>query len=229
MSRRLKYQKIIDKAVSDGAIFVSMNDADFRMDFLKTLSMGSGLFGDSYIVLLTGVLENPLWQDIALAELPLLASTSHTIIFNEQSTLKPIQKIFEKNKAEIISLEKVEKKEKSSPSVFAISDAFGARDRKTSWLLYRSAAERNVAPEEIHGIIFWIVKAMLLSHKDQGLAPSDTKLNPFVYKKARTFSSHFKKDELEGMARELVGIYHRAHMGETDFESALELFLLKTL
>jgi hypothetical protein len=49
--------------------------------------------------------------------------------------------------------------ERNGFKIFSITDAFGKRDRKEMWVLYTKAKRKNISDEEIHGILFWQVKA----------------------------------------------------------------------
>jgi DNA polymerase III delta subunit len=105
---------------------------------------------------------------------------------------------------EDFSIESV--KQVSKTNVFGIAEAFSRKDKIGTWVLYRDAISKGVAPEEISGIIFWKIKTMLLNG-------------------ARVFSV----PELKKVSSELVSLYHKAHMGECDFVIGLEQFILSTL
>jgi hypothetical protein len=91
-------------------------------------------------------------------------------------------------------------------------------------LLYQQAVRHDVVPEELHGILFWQVKSMLLATLSKDAKESG--LNPFVYSKAKNYAKNFTLDELKKISSQLVAIYHQAHRGEVDFDLALEKFFL---
>ena len=108
--------------------------------------------------------------------------------------------------------------------IFALTDALGARDKKALWTLYRKAVELGKVPEEIHGILFWQVKSMVLAARSK--SAGEAGLNPFVYGKAKRYAENYSGDELKAMLEKLVTIYHDSHRGVCDFETAMEIFLL---
>jgi hypothetical protein len=113
---------------------------------------------------------------------------------------------------------------KESSSLFPMADAFGSRDKKKLWVMYRQAMDNDAVPEEIHGILFWQAKSMVLAAKSN--AAGDAGLNPFVFSKSKRFCANFKEGELDIVVSNLVHMYHRAHRGEIDFERELEKFVL---
>jgi len=140
------------------------------------------------------------------------------------------------DKATILKLEKVsekiecfgeslrEPKKEKEFNTFSFADALGARDRKKLWVLYQKAKRFNIADEEIHGILFWQTKNMLLAGKAG--SPSEAGMNPFVYKKARSFLKNYSTEELGSLSRTLITLSHDARRGKHDFATALERFTL---
>ena len=132
-------------------------------------------------------------------------------------------KQYERVGAEIILCDEPKKVAKKEWNVFAITDAFTMRDKKTTWLLYREAMALEHAPEEIVGVLFWAVKNMLLLASTKGAAG----LSPFVADKARRGLSKWKQSELEDISRSLVEIMNEAHMGLVEIEEGIEELILK--
>ena len=108
--------------------------------------------------------------------------------------------------------------------MFAMADALASRDSFRLWSLYRDAIDLGKVPEEIHGILFWQVKSLLMASRAE--TPGDAGLAPFVFTKAKRALSHFSNEDLTKMAKNLVSIYHDAHRGLCDFEAKLEIFTL---
>ena len=108
--------------------------------------------------------------------------------------------------------------------MFAMTDALGARNQKRLWTLYQQALRHGVVNEELHGILFWQVKSMLLAALSKDVKESG--LNPFVYGKAKNYAKNFTLSELKKISSQLVTMYHQAHRGEVDFDIALEKFFL---
>ena len=71
----------------------------------------------------------------------------------------------------------------------------GKRDKKGAWAEYQKVLKEGLVPEEIHGILFWQIKTMLLASSSKSSVEAD--LNPFVFKKAKEFSKNYSEDELK--------------------------------
>jgi len=92
------------------------------------------------------------------------------------------------------------------------------------WTLYQQALRHGVVSEELHGVLFWQVKSMLLAMLSKDA--KESRLNPFVYSKAKNYAKNFTLPELKKISSQLITMYHRAHRGEVDFDVSLEKFFL---
>lgn len=109
-------------------------------------------------------------------------------------------------------------------NVFALTDAFGTRERGRAWSVFQKALMNGSEPEELHGLIFWQLKTILIA---SGTASAtDAGLKPFVYSKAKGFARNFSPDELRNMSGDLVSLYHESRLGGSPLDLALERFLL---
>ena len=108
---------------------------------------------------------------------------------------------------------------------FALTDALGKRDKKNLWVLYQKALMNGSVPEELHGILFWQVKSMLLAVGSK--SAEEAGLKPFVYNKAKGFARNYTHDELITLSRDLVTLYHDARRGIGDFGVRLEQWVLR--
>ena len=191
---------------------------------------GQGLFVNKYIVFLDQLFEKKEIKEYVVDRLKELKSSENIFIVLENILDKATLTKFGKNaeKVQVFGEEKeVTGKTKKSGefNMFAITDALGARNQKRLWTLYQQAQRHDVVPEELHGILFWQVKSMLLA-----LSAKDAKeagLNPFVYSKAKNYAKNFTESELKKTSSQLVTMYHQAHRGEVDFNAALEKFFLQ--
>lgn len=109
-------------------------------------------------------------------------------------------------------------------NIFLLTDAIGARDKRGAWVIYQKALASGMVADEIFWRVMWGVKAMLLAEKANGV--EETGLNPFVYKKNRTFLKNWKRTELEELSEKLVIGYHNARRGLGDIDSLLEKTIL---
>jgi DNA polymerase III delta subunit len=109
-------------------------------------------------------------------------------------------------------------------TVFSIADAFGKRDKKQTWALYREALHKGISPEEIHSILMWQIKSMLLSINVKTAEKAG--LSPFVYKKSKVYAEKYGKEKLKEVSRDFLISYHNMRRGLVDMETALELQIL---
>ncbi|MDB5194705.1 MAG: hypothetical protein JWN50_719 [Parcubacteria group bacterium] len=108
-------------------------------------------------------------------------------------------------------------------NTFALTDAFGERRKKDAWVLYQKALASGQAPEQVFYKVVWLVKSMLLAARTN---EKDSGLNPFVYKKSKSFLKNWKEGEIEKLSEDLVVGFHKTRRGETDMETLLEKMLL---
>jgi len=202
----------------------SENVSEFN---IEELISSQGLFEQKYIVVLDNLFEGKgkenSTKDELLKVLKEMQKAEHIFIFLEGKLDKKTVARFEKH-AEKIQECSVEEKKKERFNTFSLTDALGKRDRKGLWTLYQKARIENIADEEIHGILFWQVKSMLLAL--QSGSAQDAGLNPFVFNKSKGFLRNYSKEELQSISQKLVSISHNARRGIHEFDTALERFIL---
>ena len=191
---------------------------------LQELTAGQGLFNNSYIVQVVSLFENKEAKEIFIDRLEEIAESPNVFIMLEgevdKKTLLAITEVAEK----VQLLENKGGKEKPAFNIFSLTDAFGRRDKKKLWVLYQKAVAGGAVPEEIHGILFWQLKSLLLASATKTAAEAG--VAPFVFTKAKSFLKNYTEDELKEMSSEFVTLYHDAHRGIHDFQIALERFVL---
>lgn len=213
--------KFLEKA--SGSI-VRFDDSSADPARLHDLIGGSDLFGDRYVVVLDGLLDSSFGEAV-MGQLGRLAESTNTFVIIEsvipKARLADLAEV-----AEEVAEFAAAKKKGESFNIFSITDAFGARDKKNTWILYQDALAAGVAPEEVLNIIIWQVKNISLAASAR--SAGETGLAPFVFTKAKSYSRNFKPEELVDMSRTLAALFHEGHLG-TEVGPNLELFLLKTL
>jgi DNA polymerase III delta subunit len=191
---------------------------------IEELTQTQGLFENKQILFMDRTLENKDVCEVMLDKIDAIAESPNIFIFFEGKLTKEVLKKLEKRAEKVTEYESETEKPKEVGGFFALADALGARDKKRLWMLYRDAIDKDAVPEEIHGILFWQVKALALAQKTSTAGESG--LNPFVYSKAKRYVSNFKEGEIDTMVSRLVHMYHKAHRGQVDFEIELEKFAL---
>ncbi|HEY4490239.1 MAG TPA: hypothetical protein VJC12_03225 [Candidatus Paceibacterota bacterium] len=193
---------------------------------LEELIGGAGLFQNKFVVVLDGLVSSDESKEKVLGLLPDFQGSQNIFVIIEESLKKEEIKKISKFaiKTQEFSDDKSKKIKKDDFNVFTLTDALGARDKKRLWVNYQRAIIGGNVPERLHGLFFWQIKAMLSARNSKSAA--DAGLNPFVYKKSIGFSKNFTKEELNELSSELVRIYHDSRRGKTEFDIALERFIL---
>lgn len=188
------------------------------------------LFADPRIILIDEMEEVPGWE--LTPERASACAAADDIVFAIAGTFsKKSIKEAEKAGGKVFECKKSAqgaakaKKDSSSKSRFALTDAFAQKDKKRAWLLYRTLIDEGAAPEELHGLLAWQIKALVLSAKAS--SAKEAGLKPFVYQKAKEFLRRWDKKELADTYKEFVTLYHESRRGNRELETAIEKFLLR--
>jgi len=199
----------------------------FLPDLLPELIGGQGLFEHRYIVILDRVLENPEHKDVIIDMLEGMHDSENIFIIYEKQLDKTTLGKFEKNSEKVQKFELVEEIDvkKHAFNIFALTDALGKKDKRALWVLYQKALMNEVSFEEIHGILLWQVKAMLLAQSSKSATESG--LKPFVFGKSQTYAKNFPGESLHNLSGGLVSLYHDVRRGIGEPELALEKFILE--
>lgn len=186
---------------------------------------GQGLFENKYIVLADGLFEDKANKEFIVKRLSDLHESQNVFIFREGELDKATLTKVEKNSEKVQEFALKETGEvKDEFKIFTLTDALGRRDRKSLWMLYQGAKNADVEDEQIHGILFWQIKNMLLAQKSK--TAKEAGLNPFVFSKAQGFGKNYRDGELSKMSSQLIHLYHDARKGIHDLDVALEKWIL---
>lgn len=181
------------------AQIVRISDAH-NSDDLRAALQGGGLFAEKRAVILEGVCTNVEMLPVLVEALPRLKESDNVYFIYEEKPLADIKKKLEKY-AETTEKFDAPKKPRDV-SIFAISAALRAADRKKLWVSYMKEVQKGGAPEAIHGVLFWAAKDMFL--KSRG-------------------AEHERAGRLVAVLAELP---HAARKRGEDLEYALERFML---
>lgn len=180
-----------------------------------------GLFSAKIALVIAHPLDDAEGKALILERAQELADSDTPVVVITSALDAAAKKALPK-KTEIEILETKEKEE-FEPNAFALSDAYLKGDRKNSWVLYRRFIEGGTAAEEIHGVLSWAIRSLVLASKTKSAAEAG--LKPFVYTKAKSALARIPNPE--AVSRELLALYHRARSGGGSLENLLEIFLLK--
>jgi DNA polymerase III delta subunit len=228
------------KKKPDASLF-TLNDENWNEAAIDEYTASQGLFEKKYIVLMKDILsgttpEKKERKETFLDKIELFSESPNIFIMAEsgidKASLKKIEKKAEKVQeikgSAVGSTGKIATERRvGNFKIFDLADALGERDKKKLWMLYRQAVDVGKVSEEIHGIFFWQVKSMILASRSTSAELAG--LKPFVYGKAKRYAENFTAGELSHILERLVSIYHDAHRGLTDFETAMEIFILEDI
>jgi hypothetical protein len=226
-----------------GAHEVRLEGDEITADRLAELVSARGLFEPKLIVLLDGALESATSREALLGVLSELARSASAFIVFERGAIDAVAekalaalavKIFlsspsvrQTSRVSAASASRRES-ERGDRERFALADALGERDRRGLWVRYaRLRFLEGRAAEELHGILFWEVRAMLSAR--ESASPAEAGLAPFPFSKAKRYATRYSADELRSLAERLVALYHDARRGIHDLDTALEGLILEVV
>ena len=203
---REKAHSLIDSLMKKkpDASLLKMNNEDFDIPKLQEYIGSQGLFSNKYIVFLDRLCDDKEIKDDFLDKLKEISESENIFIILEGKIDKATATKIEKKSEKTIVLNLSEKIEKKDNNTFALANAFGKRNAKEAWMLYRKAIDEGIAPEALHGMIFWKVKSMILAG---GMG--------------------WDVEELKKIMDELITIYHEARRGKYELETAMEAFIMQ--
>ena len=236
---REKLHSLVDSLLKKKpeASFFKIDSSNFDEAQLDEFILGQGLFEQKYIVQMDGLLENIKTRDFVVDRIKEISESENIFVFIEENITKPILKKVEKVAQKVQEFESGEKESGrkfgvvgggelnlGEFNIFNLADAFGNKDKKNLWVLYQKAKMRSIPDEEIHGILNWQLRSILIASKTK--TAQESGLKPFVYNKSQRFSKNFGEGELEKLSSKLVSIYHDARRGICEFDIEMEKFVL---
>jgi DNA polymerase III delta subunit len=210
----------LSKRYDDPSI-VRIGEESLATGALEEYTGAKDLFHDKIIIVLDELLEST--EGDVEARLPDFKESENIFIVLQRKPKAEQKKKLEKYAEKIEEVE-LPKGKKESFDIFSLTDALGRRDRKQTWVLYQKAKESGAEEEQLHGMLFWIVKGMLLASASSSAKESG--LSPFVYSKANGFAKNYTRAELEKLSSDLVTLYHESRRGAHELPIALEQFIL---
>lgn len=205
------------------ASHVHFNEETFTQELLLEHLGGQGLFAGRVLVVLDHILGDKDKKEEFLEQLKDIKTSENIFILLEGKLDKKTANRLENQseKTQEFSLKPTTSNLKPSFSIFKLTDALGNRSRKKAWVEYQRALRSGSRPEEIHGMLFWQTKSMLLVAQK-----ATSGLKPFVVSKSKSFLNNWTEDELKKLSSNLVSIYHNSRRGGPELEIAIEQLVL---
>lgn len=210
---RVKSRELIDslRKKKPDASFFKIDSDNFLMSILDEYIGGQGLFVNKNIILLDRLCEKKEIKEQFLEKIKEIAESQNIFIILEGKIDKATAVKIEKKSEKFIkfdldekALTEKENKKNDELNIFEIANALARRNKKEIWVLYRQLIDSGKVAEEIHGVLFWKAKTMLLA--------------------GGTYN--WKDRELLKFIDELVTVYHEARRGRHELETGLEALIL---
>ena len=199
-----------------------ITDEEEFLDIAALIS-ASGLFHNARIIVLDGVCERSESKEELFSFLQEMEASGHLFFVRERTLSNSEVKKLEQHATKLVRYD-VDEKKTQPPSVFSLSDALLARDKKQLWIHLVQALRRGSEAEELHGILFWGAKTLALASRAK--TPEEAGLHAFVYKKAKGSLSKFTTEEVQKLVGVLTELPHTARRSGIPLEYALEEFVL---
>lgn len=196
-----------------------LGEEEWNGPALEELASGRGLFGGTYVFFIKEFIVTKEDKEFFMDMAKTLARSHNSFVVSEPAATKELLAAVEKAGGEATALGK-EAAAARDTTGFALADATAQRDRKRSWALFQESLSKGASAEELHGILFWQMKNLLLAKK------GGTAKFSFPLMKAKASAPKWEEEELESALSRLVAVYHEAHRGRYELPVALELFLL---
>ena len=224
---RTKLHELTDsllKKKPDANLF-NFGDETFSPSVIDEYAKSQGLFSQNYIVVLDGILGTKNHEDTVVEQLKdISGSTNVFVIIEERIDTKALKKI-SKEAAKVQEFFLDEEKPKKEFKLFTLTDAFGRKDKLALWLEFKRAGENDIPAEEIHSMLLWQTRSMILAESAKDVGESG--LKPFVHKKAKSFAKNFSGKGLQKVSQDLMEVFHRARRGEFDLGDGIEKWMLE--
>ncbi len=193
------------------------------------LLVSQGLFEQKYTTVLDNLFEKKDFKDYILDKLEAMKDSEQIFLMIEGGIDAPTVKKIGKHAKQVQEFAKSDPSangvaKKGAYNIFSVADGLISKDKKKLWISYLDFLGKGVAPEEIHGILFWQVKNMILASKAANM--KEACLSPYAYKNALSGGRNYKTEELVGMSSGLVDMTHRVRQGEGELSIMLEKWVL---
>ena len=227
---RDKYSSLVNslREKKPDASFFEVDSENFDEAKFEELIGGATLFANKFMVGCKRLYVNDKSREYISERVELIAESQNVFIFLEGELENDDLALLTEHADKALEFEitKKEGKKDFAFNVFSLTDALGRRDRRGLWLLATEAMVSGFPAEEIFWKFVWQVKNMLLVQKSKGLGAKELNLNPFVYTKTSSFLKNYTEQGIADMSLGLLVMYHEARRGTTDFDVALERFIL---
>ena len=209
---RVKAHDLIDslRKKKPDASFFKFDTESFDNAKMQEYIGGQGLFSNKYIVFLDRLCEDKEIKEQFIEKLKEIKESENIFIILEGKIDKVTAGKIEKRSEKFINSDLTEKEieekdnKKEELNIFEIANALARRNKKEIWMIYRQLIDSGKVPEEIHGVLFWKAKTMLIAGG----------------------THNWEKEELQDLLDKLITVYHEARRGNGEIEIGVERVVL---
>ncbi|MAZ67235.1 hypothetical protein CL652_00500 [bacterium] len=224
---RKKVQATIGKMLAknpDALYFRVTPDVLKEYDF-DELTGSQTLFKREYVVVLDSLFGSDEGQEIVLTNIQKIADAPHPFFVLDGQIAAPIRSKLEKYAQKIYEFSTPVNTKANTFNLFSLADALGEKNVRRLWILFREAKQRGYSDEEIHGILFWMLKSLALAA--QTTTPEDAGMKPYPYNKTKRLLKNFRSQEyLEALLTKFALLPQHARRHGSPLEIELEIFIL---
>lgn len=199
------------------------DEENFDVGHFRQLVFGQVLFGNHYGVSARRLLSQTEAVDFLINNLQAIIDSKNIFVLLEIDLPKNLIKKMIKTKAQVKEF-KLPKENIDSRKSFALTEAFGARDRQSLWLEVIKELTKKTPPEEIFWQLTRIIKNIYLVKTESRL--DKLKLHPYYQKKLLAYASRYEAGELVELNSKLGEILYQSRLGKSDLNESLELWAL---
>ncbi len=188
----------------DASVYVFEGD-EFEIAQVDELIDAQGLFTERHVVVLKGVCETSEGRDRIFPRLERFSRSENVFVVSEGSLHPSHKKTLATHSHKVEEHARAEAKKRPFDE-FGMVAALKDRNRRALWEGYMRARAGNETPEASCGLLHWAVRDMML-HETR-------------------YVNRYSRDELRALSRSLIEVYHEAHRGTYDLDTALERWTL---
>ena len=188
--------------------------------FLETIN-GMGLFETKSIMICRYTLEEKDHRDLVLSKLKDLQGSDNAYVFIESTLHNAHIKKFSAISDQVHEFKSPKKETRFN--TFSLTDLLLKKDKKNLWLGYHNARDAGISNEEIHGILLWQLRCLLLTYNH---TQASSGLKPFVFNKSKSAQRVWSKESTARSHFELIKNYHESRRGKKVLSLVIEDFIL---
>lgn len=224
--RNKEARKLLSDLVLPDTARVDMDADSWSERRCDELLVSQSLFSEPVVAVLSGVFENDSAREFILKKTKEIALARARFVVIEGALTETFAKKMSASAEKVVACE-ARLGKKIPFNVFALADALAERNKKKLWIALARARYEKIPMEQIHGTLFWQMKALILAKiAENGDASAFTALKPFVQQKARQGARNFSREELRALSKKFVDAYHAERAGGAPLDLSLEEILL---